>query len=269
MRFSIVATDLDGTLLRSDQTVSRRSARALASVRARGARHLAVTGRQISGCRDLLAGLGYRGMAICGQGTQVYDLDADRLLWSTTLDRAIAREVVARVTAEVDGLGVGVATAGAHGHILVAPGFFRTSSPDCEVVEPHKLWSTPIEKVFLRHRTIPTPDLAEQVARICGDVVGVTHSHTTVLEILPPGVTKGTGLARVADLLGFTPAETIAFGDMPNDIPMLAWADYGVAMGNGDRRVKELADEIAPGNDDDGVAAVLERVYALDSRSGS
>jgi hydroxymethylpyrimidine pyrophosphatase-like HAD family hydrolase len=86
------------------------------------------------------------------------------------------------------------------------------------------------------------------------------------MEILPPGVTKGSALGRAADLLGFTSADTIAFGDMPNDIPMLIWAGRGVAMGNADHRVKAVADEVAPAHDDDGVAAVLERAFALAPR---
>lgn len=262
--FRVVATDLDGTLLRSDLTVSRRSRQALTSVAALGARHIAVTGRQIADCRELLADFGYRGLAICGQGTQLFDLETDRLIWSATLDTATAQDLVARVRAEVDGVGVGVASAGPQGRTKVERGFYRTSTPYCEVVEPDQLWTGQIEKVYLRHRDISATVLAERVVHICGDAAGVTHSHTTVLEILPSGVTKGTALGRAADLLGFTPSDTIAFGDMPNDIPMLTWAGRGVAMGNADHRVKAVADEVAPGNDDDGVAVVLERVFAPD-----
>lgn len=259
--FGVVATDLDGTLLRSDLTVSPRSRRALAAARAHGARHLVVTGRQVAACDGLLSGLGYHGVAICGQGAQLYDTDSGRLLWSTTLDRDMARSVVDRVQAELGPLRVGVATAGCDGHVRIPPGFYRSPGADCEVVAPDRLWAEPIEKVFLRHPWLDAPALAHVVARLAGGAVTTTHSQPSVVELLPPEVSKGHGLALAAELLGFAPAETIAFGDMPNDIPMFAWAGYAVAMGNADARVRAAADEIGPSNDDDGVAAVLEHLY--------
>ncbi|WP_027342098.1 HAD family hydrolase [Hamadaea tsunoensis] len=260
--FRVVATDLDGTLLRSDLTVSARTRSALAALPRHGVRHLVVTGRQMAGCRDLLAGLGYRGLAVCGQGTQLYDADTGRLVWSTTLDIAAARAAADRIRRAYAPVWIGVATAGPAGHILVEPGFYSRASGDCVAVPAGELWAGPIEKVFVRSRAVPAADLAEGLAALCGDAFTVTHAHPTVVELLPPGVTKAHGLTLAADRLGFAAADTIAFGDMPNDIPMFAWSGYGVAMGNGDPRVLAAADEVGPGNDDDGVAAVLERLWS-------
>ncbi len=58
-----------------------------------------------------------------------------------------------------------------------------------------------------------------------------------------------------------TAADTIAFGDMPNDVPMFGWARHGVAMANAHRELLAVADEVTLSNDEDGVAAVLERLY--------
>ena len=82
-----------------------------------------------------------------------------------------------------------------------------------------------------------------------------------MVEVLPDGVDKAGGRAAGGHRLGFDAAGTLAFGDMPNDIPMLAWAGHGVAMGNAHPELKRHADEIAPGNEEDGVAAVLERLF--------
>uniref|UniRef100_UPI00404018C4 HAD family hydrolase n=1 Tax=Streptomyces sp. DSM 41540 TaxID=3448657 RepID=UPI00404018C4 len=87
LAYALVATDLDGTLLRPDNTVSARSRVALALAASRGARHLIVTGRPVPGIRALLADLAYSGPVVCGQGTQLYDADSARLLRSVTLDR--------------------------------------------------------------------------------------------------------------------------------------------------------------------------------------
>jgi hydroxymethylpyrimidine pyrophosphatase-like HAD family hydrolase len=88
----------------------------------------------------------------------------------------------------------------------------------------------------------------------------VTYSSNSgLIELSAPGVTKASGLASVADLLGVDRADIVAFGDMPNDVPMLRYAGHGVAMGNAHADARAAADEITASNADDGVAKVLER----------
>ena len=82
-----------------------------------------------------------------------------------------------------------------------------------------------------------------------------------LIELSAPGVTKGTGLAGVATELGVPPADVVAFGDMPNDLPMLQWAGWGVAMANAHPGVLATADEITAPNSEDGLALVLERWF--------
>lgn len=94
------------------------------------------------------------------------------------------------------------------------------------------------------------------------DRMDVYRSEPFFLEILPKGINKATGLAKLLDTLGATRDELIAFGDGYNDISMIEYAGLGVAMGNAFDKVKESADIIAPDNDEDGIADVLER-YVL------
>jgi hydroxymethylpyrimidine pyrophosphatase-like HAD family hydrolase len=77
-------------------------------------------------------------------------------------------------------------------------------------------------------------------------------------------VTKASALARLAGRAGITPEQVVAFGDMPNDLPMLAWAGRAVAVANAHPEVLALADEVTASNDDDGVALVLERLVGRD-----
>jgi hydroxymethylpyrimidine pyrophosphatase-like HAD family hydrolase len=84
-----------------------------------------------------------------------------------------------------------------------------------------------------------------------------------MVEISGFGVTKATTLALLADEHGFGPDDAVAFGDMPNDLPMLEWAGTSYAMANAHPTVLDLAEHVAPANDDDGVAQVLERLYEL------
>ena len=93
-----------------------------------------------------------------------------------------------------------------------------------------------------------------------------TWSSTFALvEISAAGVTKATTLARVAAEMGLGPEDVVAFGDMPNDLPMLAWAGTSYAMANAHPSVRDLADHLAPRNDDDGVAVVLADLFGLSS----
>ncbi|MEE1752154.1 HAD family hydrolase [Streptomyces sp. SP18CS02] len=260
--FTVVATDLDGTLLRGDLSVSARTRKALAGAVASGARHLVVTGRPAPGCRSLLKPLGYRGLAVCGQGAQLYDVGADRLLSSATLDRPTVRRLIGRIAEEAGPLELGVVTAGMSGEFLVTPGFAERVRHGWRLVEePAELWARPLEKVLIRSRERDDDALAALALRVCERRINVTHSGEGLVELLPAGVSKASGLAAAARRLGFTPAETIAFGDMPNDIPMFEWAGHGVAMGNAHAELRRRADEIAPTNEEDGVAAVLERLF--------
>ncbi|WP_458085714.1 HAD family hydrolase [Streptomyces malaysiensis] len=263
-RFPLVATDLDGTLLRGDLTVSPRSRAALALVRAAGARHLVATGRPATSCREFLVAIGYRGLAVCGQGAQLYDASADRLLVSASLDRELARSVVER-TEEALGAGpleLAVVTAAPENRFVVTAGFTDRMRPEWGLAGREELWAAPIEKVLMRHRTVADGLVAAAAVRVGGGEVAVTHSEKGMIEVLPAGTDKSVGLQLAADRMGFTPAETIAFGDMPNDIPLLGWAGYGVAMGNAHPDLIAMADEVAPANEDDGVAVVLERLFA-------
>ncbi len=260
--YRIVATDLDGTLLRGDLSVSDRTRRALALATRAGAHHLVVTGRPAAACREFLTALGYRGIAVCGQGAQLYDAGADRLLDSARLDLDLARSVVARVEEALGALELGVVTAPPESRFKVTPRFGERVRHGWDVTADRaELWSDPIDKLVLHHPEVPEDELAGVTEKLCGDDVSVVHSVKGMVEVLPLGTTKGAGVARAARLLGFTGADTIAFGDMPNDIPLLAWASHGVAVANAHPELRAMADEIAPSNEEDGVATVLERLF--------
>ena len=95
-----------------------------------------------------------------------------------------------------------------------------------------------------------------------GERLFIAKSLPIFLEFANPGVSKGVGLQVAADLLGFTPATTVAFGDGENDVELLDWADYAVAVENGDPAVKARADLICPSADEEGVAQVIEAFLA-------
>src|SRR5882757_749471 len=121
--YKLVATDLDGTLLRPDDTVSERTREALTAVTAAGAAHIIVTGRAVPWTRHILDDLGYEGLAVCGQGAQVYDAGAHRLLTSVTLDRKLAALALEKIEAEVGPLALAASRDGLIGEVLIGEGY--------------------------------------------------------------------------------------------------------------------------------------------------
>ncbi|MFH9575360.1 HAD family hydrolase [Streptomyces sp. NPDC017230] len=265
-RYRLVATDLDGTLLRGDTTVSPRTRAALRRARDAGAEHVIVTGRPARGCLPFFDSLGYRGLAVCGQGAQIYDAGRRTLLSSTGLDRQAARAALDRLSARVGPLDLAVVTSGEGAEFVVSGGFCRGDERELgpyRTVAGARLWDQPVDKVLLRHHTLSDGALAEAALRCAGEGLTVVHAGPRFVELLPTGFDKATGLAQVTRSLGLSAGDVIAFGDMPNDIPLLRWAGHAVAMANGHPDLKAVADEIAPANDDDGVAEVLERILDL------
>ncbi|MEV5509115.1 HAD family hydrolase [Streptomyces orinoci] len=261
--FRLIATDLDGTLLRSDETVSERTRAALALATAAGAAHIVVTGRSVAWCRHILDALDYRGLAVCGQGAQVYHAGEHRLLTEVTLDRQLAGLAVAKIEAETGPLRLAASRDGLDGEVLTGPGYRVKEGPVAAVpiTEAAELWAAPITKLYLQHPTLDDDALVEVARSVAGGLVGVTMAGAGIVELLPLGLSKATGLSLAARRLGMRAADTIAFGDMPNDIPMFGWAAHGVAMANAHPELRAVADEITASHDEDGIAVVLERLF--------
>ncbi|MFF3397141.1 HAD family hydrolase [Streptomyces sp. NPDC002659] len=260
--YRLIATDLDGTLLRDDDTVSQRTRDALAAATAAGAAHIIVTGRAVPWTRHILDDLGYEGLAVCGQGAQVYHAGEHRLLTSLTLDRQLASLALSKIEAEVGPLALAASRDGLDGEVLVGPGYRVQEGPLPVVAyeDPAELWSAPLNKVYIQHPELDDDALARVARATVGSLVNVVMAGAGIVEMLPLGLSKATGLSLAARRLGLRAADTIAFGDMPNDIPMFGWAAHGVAMANSHEELKAVAHEITASNEHDGIAVVLERL---------
>lgn len=262
--YRLVATDLDGTLLRADESVSGRTRDALAAVTEAGAAHIVVTGRAVPWTRHILDDLGYEGIAVCGQGAQVYHAGEHRLLTSLTLDRQLAGLALSKIEAEIGPLALAASRDGLEGEVLMGPGYQVQDGPLPYVPyeDPSELWAAPLTKLYIQHPELSDDELTRIARETVGGLVDVVMAGPGIVEILPLGLSKATGLSLAARRLGVKAAETIAFGDMPNDIPMFAWAAHGVAMGNAHEELRAVADEVTSSNEEDGIAVVLERLLS-------
>jgi Cof subfamily protein (haloacid dehalogenase superfamily) len=264
--FDLIATDLDGTLLRDDHTVSPRTQRTLEAAKATGAQHIVVTGRSATWTKPTLDAIGYTGLAVCSQGGQLYDAGAHRLVTSVTLDRQVAGLALAKAEAEVGPLAVAVVQDGLDGEVLFSRDYDMPSSGTLlndPVDDLATLWAKPLSRVLIQHPELNDDELAAAAQQVAGALVTVVVSGRGFVELLPLGLSKATGLALASARLGTKKDRTVAFGDMPNDIPMFRWVGHAVAMDNAHADLKAVADEITVSNEEDGVAVAIERMFEL------
>jgi Cof subfamily protein (haloacid dehalogenase superfamily) len=266
---ALVASDLDGTLLRSDGTVDDRTRRALAAIEAAGALVVLCTARPTRWIGPLAIETGHRGVAICANGGVVWDLHTEAVIEEFPIQPPVARDVVALLQQAIPGGAWAVERTSSYGR---EPGYVsRWPTPDEEIVDTvHALIAEPAVKLMLRHDRLLADDLLARARDAVGGLVELTHSNSAdgLIEISAAGVSKASALARFCAERGIGSDEVIAFGDMPNDLPMLCWAGYAVAVANAHPDVLAAADEIASGNDDAGVARVLERLVANGAARG-
>ncbi len=260
----LVATDLDGTLVRSDGTISDRTRDVLAAVEAQGVPVVFVTGRPLRWAEEVFDHVGDHGLAVVSNGAVVWDVGADRPALRREIDPQTVREVCAALRAAVPGSAFAVETLAG---ISLEPEFVeRHPVPDGARRGPvDELADAPVVKLLARHEELGPQDYWDAAEQAVGDRVSITWSSTsTLLEISAYGVTKATTLALVTEELAVDPADVLAFGDMPNDLPMLAWAGTPYAMANAHASVLAAVERRAPSNDQDGVAEVLAEVFGLE-----
>lgn len=125
-----------------------------------------------------------------------------------------------------------------------------------------------VTKLIVQHGQRPLDELLAITRSHAGALASVTHSGSEFVEVAAASVTKALALEAYCEARGIARERVIAFGDMPNDLPMIEWAGLGVAVANAHPEVLRAADETTASNDEDGVAHVLERFAARDYRIG-
>ncbi|HSV66248.1 MAG TPA: Cof-type HAD-IIB family hydrolase [Mycobacteriales bacterium] len=259
----LVATDLDGTIIRTDQTVSERVRLALRRAEEAGALVVFVSGRPPRWMREVAELTGHTGIAVCTNGAQTYDMRTETVIDEQPIDVETLAAVGRRLLADLPGLALALEYGFGFAHEPAYRHSHFIGVSECRVAAYHELVERPAAKLLARHAELAPDALLTRAVAVVGDLVTVTHaSFDGLLEISAYGVTKATGLARLAARHGIAAADVIAFGDMPNDLAMLAWAGHSVAMGNGHEEVRQAADEVTADVNDDGVAVVLDRLYA-------
>ncbi len=241
-----------------------RTAAAIAAARGAGIHVLIVTGRMFQSVRRYALEAGITDPVVCYQGAVVADPVTGEFLRHVPMPEPEAREVIEAVEAlgytilvyVDDELYVARETSESHAyagfqHLVVQPVGdlldWLPKAPTKLVVvgDPHVLDGLEVE----------------MKARLDGRLY-ISKSLPHFLEFASPSVNKGSGLDFAADLLGFTREHSVSFGDGENDVELLEWAGYGVAVANAHRKVMAVADFVCPSVDEEGVAQVIEAYLA-------
>lgn len=260
----LVATDLDGTLVRSDDTVSAYTHEVLAKVKAAGIRIVGATGRGPRLTELVRTDIPAADFLVMGGGGRVVDLTDPQyplVLRDERIPGDVLGDILAAIEVEVGTVSVLVEAGDAH----QAP-LWGDPDPTWRwpvVVEARvraEALAGPVIKGFARHDDHDADALLAIARRVVPpELATVTQAGLGYIEICPPGVDKATGLAVAATALGVDPADVLVFGDMPNDLPMFGWAGFGrVAVANAHADVLAAADAVTLANDADGVAVFLE-----------
>ena len=266
---ALIACDVDGTLVGDDEKITPRTRKAVQAAVEAGAQFVLATGRPPRWIPPVVDELGFAPMAVCANGAVIYDPATDRVLSARTLSVAALAELAEIATRVIPGAGLAVERVGRSAHDAATPQFVSSPgyehawlNPDNTEVSIEDLLSAPAIKLLVRKAGARSADMAAELAKHVGIEGDITYStNNGLIEIVPVGITKATGIAEVARPQGITDDQVIAFGDMPNDVPMLLSAGHGVAMGNAHPDAIAAADEVTTPNTDDGVARVLERLW--------
>ena len=274
MDLRLIAFDLDGTLLRSDKSISPRTLQALHAAQQRGVLLVPATGRLFRSLPEALLDEQLSRYFILVNGAQVYDAQEGKTLLTEELPPELAlpmlqflktRNVVRGVY--IDGLGYMSREDYAEIHnvarTFATETLLRRSYCPADDLEQLTASAHSVQKIiaFFHDLSEKQPVLREIAANFPG--YAVSSSLGNNMEINAKYATKGNALRFLCRHLGIHPAQCMAFGDGTNDYSMLRAAGLGVAMGNASEEVQSCADEVTQTNDEDGVAQMIERVLGL------
>ncbi|MDE9366330.1 HAD family hydrolase [Luteipulveratus sp. YIM 133132] len=257
----VVATDLDGTLLDPSGAVSARTRSALRRIQSLGVETVFVTARPPRWLDALANDVGGHGIVLCGNGAFVYDVRCQQVQRTHGFDRPTLDRLVQRLRTTVPGIAFAAECAdGSHAERAYPPYLPDCKPADLLVEEMERLPAQiVVGKLLGRHPGLDPQEFLDQVVAAVGEEAVVAFSGAEGLaEMSPVGVSKAIALERWCAERGLGPDDVWAFGDMPNDLPMLDWAGTSYAVANAHPEVLAAADRRCASNAEDGVAQVLE-----------
>ncbi len=272
MRFKLIAFDLDGTLLKTDKSVSPRSLRALEAAHERGALIVPATGRIFKGVPEPLRTAAFARYFITVNGAKTLDAREDAVLFRAEIPNALAL----RLMEHMDGLDViydcykddwGFVSRSMYeraGDYISDRGilklFYRSRTPVEDLKDFLRADGGSVQKAQMHFRDMGARKRELETVGTLFPEIAVSTSVPSNIELNIAAANKGDALTALCLALGIAPEDTLAFGDGTNDLTMIRAAGCGVAMANADPAVLAEADAVCGDNERDGLAEYLERL---------
>lgn len=258
-----MATDLDGTLLGPDGTLSDRTIAAVQAARRRGLHVIPVTGRPPRVTWDIAKRAGLGPLGVCSNGAVIVDVESGEVLELEAIAADIATSLVGMLRKAFPG-------------ICFAVEDMDSFSYEVGFMEPSWAWDESIAeveditaaigprsiKIVARRPGWPARTLLAQLEEEIAQEGHVTSSGLDWVEIGAPGISKAYAVERICHRLGVLVSEVLAVGDNHNDLTVLAWAGRAAAPANAIPEVLAVVEQVLPPNNEDGVAALLEELVA-------
>ncbi|TDT32947.1 HAD family hydrolase [Naumannella halotolerans] len=263
----LVATDLDGTLLPDDLAISPRTRTVIEALAARGIPVIPATARQPLGVRPLDLGVEW---VICSNGALVTNLRTGEVVAEASIAMPALEQALTRITEALPGAEF-FAVGDAGNSFVATPGYpalaveadHKRDPAQMMTVPLSELGTRPVNKLGVRVPGVDGRTLLSRVRSLQIPGVAPTNSGVAFVDLAPAGVNKAWGVQQLCRHLRLDPRRTLAFGDQLNDLELLESAGTAVAMPGSPPELLAMADRLAPSNNDDGVARVLESVYGL------
>lgn len=261
----LIATDLDGTFLSPDESVSQLNSEAVLAAQEAGITVLFATGRPVRWL-EVIRGLpGAHPTVIASNGAALYDAQADQILDRVCIRADDAFDAVARIRTAVHDVSFAFESGTKFGH----EPHYRTWQPSDS--DDPDVFAGPLEsiiredlvKVLVQSRSLHSDDLLARVDSVIAGRLSATHSSSRgygLVEISAQGVDKGAMLARVCARMDIDAADVAAFGDMPNDISMLSWVGHPYVVANAHPALLNRGFTRVPPNSESGVGQTIRRL---------
>jgi hydroxymethylpyrimidine pyrophosphatase-like HAD family hydrolase len=270
----LIATDIDGTLIRYGGEASARTLAALRAAEAAGIVTVLVTGRPPRTAQVVAEALGVNGPAICANGALIVELPVIRVIRDIRIEGVLATQLVADLTAAIPGIviawerGLECGRDEAWPLLAVGPAARKLSGGVIGPVGPEA--AKGVSKLICYLSGADPDAVVQRVREVLAERAEVTTATSPpIAEIIAKGHDKREALEWLCGHMGVAREEVLAIGDGPNDLPMLLWAGRGVAMGNAHASVLEGVQERTHTHEEDGFAAVVEAMLQASPPPGT
>lgn len=262
-RYRVVVTDVDGTLVDDRQNISSANAKAIRKFQECGGLVTLATGRVEDSARPFVRALGIRIPVILYNGAKIFDFASGTCRYESRLEPFVAETVLAAVrSCGLDAVFYADGSAGVLKRSAVIEAYERKDGIRCRELGPDAdRFARRSVKILIIEES-GCFEVIEDALQSVGEHCSIVRSEPTYLEVLPKGISKGSALIRLSEILEVPLEEMIAVGDQLNDLDMIRLAGLGVAVGNAHEAVKKAADVVVRSHLEDAVADIIER-FAL------